>query len=127
MNDKIYLIAADALVVLHLVFVFFVVLGGLGGIWKPKFLWLHLPALLWGVLIEFSGWICPLTPLENILRLKGGETGYAGGFVEHMIMPLLYPVGLTRTDQLLLGFSVIIINIIIYGLVIRRHFLKRIG
>jgi hypothetical protein len=127
MNPKIYLIAADVVVVLHLVFVFFVVLGGLGGLWKPKILWLHLPAVLWGVLIEFSGWICPLTPLENFLRQKGGGSGYTGGFIEHLIMPLLYPVGLTHSDQVFLGIAVIIVNAIIYGTVFRRHRLNRGG
>jgi hypothetical protein len=126
MVSNIYDIAADVVVVLHLLFVFFVVLGGLGGLWKPKILWAHFPAFVWGVFVEFSGWICPLTPLENILRQKGGGIGYTGGFVEQMIMPLLYPEGLTRNSQIFFGVVVIIVNIIIYGTIIRRHLLSRI-
>ncbi len=120
-----YLIAADSVVVLHFAFVCFVVVGGLGGLWRPKVIWLHFPALLWGVLIEFSGWICPLTPLENFLRQKSGGAGYAGGFIEHLVTPLLYPEGLTRTVQLFLGVAVLILNGIIYWAVIRRHRLNR--
>ena len=125
MYPNIYHIAADLIVVLHFLFVFFVVLGGLGGLWKPKLLWLHLPALIWGVLVEFTGWICPLTPLENLLRHKGGGIGYTGGFVEQFIIPVLYPAGLTRNIQILLGVLVIIINLIIYGTIIRRHHLTQ--
>jgi hypothetical protein len=122
---NIYHMAADFIVVLHFLFVFFVVLGGLVGLWKPKLLWLHLPALIWGVLVEFTGWICPLTPLENLLRQKGGGIGYGGGFIEHLIMPILYPAGLTRHIQILLGSAVILINLIIYSTIIRRHILTR--
>ena len=125
MYSNIYHIAADFIVVLHFLFVFFVVLGGLGGLWRPKLLWLHLPALIWGVLVEFTGWICPLTPLENLLRQKGGGIGYTGGFVEQLIIPILYPAGLTRNIQILFGSAVIIINLIIYGAIIRRHLLTR--
>ena len=126
MYSNIYHIAADLIVVLHFLFVFYVVLGGLGGLWRPKLLRLHLPALIWGVVIEFTGWICPLTPLENLLRQKGGGIGYTGGFVEQFIIPILYPAGLTRNVQILLGSAVIIINLIIYGMIVRRHFRTRI-
>ena len=78
------------------------------------FAWIHMPAVFWAMLIEFSGWICPLTPLENHLRIKGGSSGYATGFVEHYITPLLYPSQLTRKLQILLGLLVLIVNLVIY-------------
>lgn len=113
-------IAADLVVLIHLGFVLFVVLGGFLALqwrWMP---WLHLPAAVWGALIEFAGWICPLTPWENALRRAAGEAGYAGGFVEHYLLPVLYPAGLTREIQLVLGALVIAVNLLAYALVIRR-------
>jgi hypothetical protein len=79
------------------------------------------PAALWGACIEFAGWICPLTPLENHWRRLAGEEGYAGGFVEHYVFPVLYPDGLTRNAQLVLGVLVLVINVAVYGWAIRRH------
>lgn len=98
----------------------FVVLGGLLVLRWRWVIWLHLPAAVWGALIEFAGWICPLTPLEKWLRRQGGLGGYQGGFVEHYILPLLYPSALTRTVQLVLGAVVIAVNLIIYWQVWRR-------
>ena len=98
----------------------FVVLGGLLVLRWRRVIWLHLPAAVWGALIEFAGWICPLTPLEKWLRRQGGLGGYQGGFVEHYILPLLYPSALTRTVQLVLGAVVIAVNLIIYWQVWRR-------
>lgn len=92
----------------------FVVLGGLLVLRWRWVMWLHLPAAVWGALIEFAGWICPLTPLEKWLRREGGLGGYEGGFVEHYILPLLYPSALTRTVQLVLGAGVIVVNLLIY-------------
>jgi hypothetical protein len=83
-------IAADVVVVAHLVFILFVVLGGWIALRWPKIAWIHIPAAIWGALIEFAGWICPLTPLENWLREASGETGYKGGFIEHYIVPIVY-------------------------------------
>jgi hypothetical protein len=120
----IYRILADAAVLLHFGFVAFVVIGGILVVLRPKFAWLHIPALLWGALIEFAGWICPLTPFENWLRQKGGQAGFPGGFVEHYLLPLLYPDGLTRSLQVGLGTAVIIINLILYAIVLRRWRLK---
>ncbi|MFN3544363.1 MAG: DUF2784 domain-containing protein [Thiobacillus sp.] len=105
---------ADLLVVLHLAFVTFVVAGGFLLARWPKLVWLHLPAAAWGAGIELAGGICPLTPLENALRVQAGEVGYAGGFVEHYLLPVLYPEQLTRTDQVLLGGVVIAINMVVY-------------
>ena len=92
----IYRALADLVLVVHLGFVLFVVLGGLLVVRWPWLAWLHVPAAVWGVLIEFMGWICPLTPLENSFRVAGGGAGYSGGFIEHYIRPILYPAGLTR-------------------------------
>jgi hypothetical protein len=110
-----YLILADLLVILHLAFVAFVVLGGLFVFRWRRAAWVHLPAALWGFLIELFGWICPLTPLEVRLRRLGGEAGYSGGFVEHYLLPVLYPQGLTRTHQIILGTLVVAVNGGVYG------------
>ena len=117
----IYRLLADATVVLHLGFVLFVVAGGLL-VWRyPRVAWLHVPAALWGALIEFAGWICPLTPLENWLRREGGQQAYAGSFVEHYLIPVLYPESLTREVQWVLGGLVVLINVIVYALIVRRR------
>jgi hypothetical protein len=84
-------------------------------------LWVHVPAVLWGAAIEFGGWICPLTPLENWLRVRGGQTAYQGDFVARYIVPVIYPEGLTRDAQLVLGGLVIAINGLVYWWVFRRH------
>lgn len=112
-------LAADALVLLHLCFVAFVVFGGFLVLKAPKLAWLHVPAALWGAAIEFVGGICPLTTLEVSLRRAAGEQGYTGGFVEHYMVPILYPPGLTRPTQFVLGFAVLAINCVAYFLVIR--------
>lgn len=87
-------------------------------------LWLHLPAALWGALIEFAGWVCPLTPLENWLRLQGGEATYSGGFVEHYILPILYPARLTRELQIILGMLVVLINALAYYFLFKKKVKK---
>ena len=106
---------ADVLVLLHLVFVVFVVAGGFLVLRRPRLVWVHLPAAAWGFLIELFGWICPLTNLEVDLRRMGGEAGYSGGFVEHYLLPILYPTGLTRGHQLFLGLLVVAVNGGVYG------------
>ncbi|HKO15865.1 MAG TPA: DUF2784 domain-containing protein [Gemmatimonadaceae bacterium] len=116
----IYRLLADAVLVLHALFVAFVVLGGLLVLRWPRAAWAHVPAAVWGVLIELAGWICPLTPLENALRARGGQAGYAGGFVEHYILPALYPAALTRSVQYVLGGLVLVINIVLYAVVLVR-------
>ena len=115
-----YRVLADLVVGLHFVFVVFVVLGGLLVLRWPKLAYLHVPVAVYGSAIEFVGWICPLTPLENSLRRQAGEAGYSTGFVEHYILPLLYPSALTREIQLLLGLLVIGVNLGIYAYVVRR-------
>lgn len=113
-------LAADALVVLHLAFVAFVVLGGLLVLRWPWLAWVHVPAAIWGAWIEVAGWICPLTPLENRLREEAGQQGYATSFVEHYLLPVLYPAALTREVQWLLGGLVIAVNAVVYIVVWRR-------
>jgi hypothetical protein len=105
---------ADLVVLLHFGFVLFVMLGGLLVFWRSWIAWCHIPAVLWGAGIEFLGWICPLTPLENMLRTRGGDTGYASGFIEHYIMPILYPAALTRKMQIGFGIIVLGVNIAVY-------------
>lgn len=115
-----YSLLADATVVLHLAFVAFVVVGGLLVLRWPRVAWAHLPAVAWGAWIEFAGWICPLTPLENWLREAGGSSAYTSSFVEHYILPVLYPSLLTRDIQYALGAAVLATNAGIYIAVLRR-------
>lgn len=117
----IYGLLADLVLLVHLAFVVFVVLGGFLALRWPKAAWAHLPAAAWGALIEFRGWVCPLTPLENRLRSLAGEAGYAGGFIEHYVVEVLYPAGLTRGIQVGLGVAVVLVNAAVYALVLRRH------
>jgi hypothetical protein len=108
-------VGAGAVLLIHFGFVLFVLLGGLL-VWKwPRLAWLHLPAVLWGALIEFSGGICPLTPLENRLRQAAGEGGYPGGFIERYLLPVIYPAELTRDVQVLLGLLVLALNLAVYA------------
>jgi hypothetical protein len=113
-------VVADAVVVLHLAFVLFVVLGGLLVLRWPRAAWVHLPAAVWGAWIECAGWICPLTPLENRLRAAAGQAGYDSSFVEHYLMPVLYPAALTRELQWLLGGIVVGVNAVVYFTAWRR-------
>lgn len=114
-----YRLLADALVVAHLLFIVFALLGGLLAFWRPWTLLLHLPAALWICLIEFRGGICPLTPLENSLRSKAGQQGYSESFVEHYLIPVIYPPGLDHHTQLILGCIALCVNVAIYTLFIR--------
>ena len=117
----IYGLLADLVVVLHLAFVVFVVLGGLLVLWKPRIAWVHLPAAAWGAWIEGAGWICPLTPLENWLRRQAGEAAYTSSFVERYIIPTLYPAALSRELQWGLGILVVGVNLAVYAAVIARR------
>ena len=115
-----YTLLADAVVVVHLGFVVFVVCGGLLVLWRRWAALVHLPAAAWGVYIELTGGICPLTPLENRLRALGGESAYSGDFVERYLMPVLYPVDLRRDVQVALGLFALGINVGIYVYVWRQ-------
>lgn len=117
----IFRLLADATVVLHLAFVVFVVLGGLLVLRWPRIAWLHLPAAVWGAWVEFAGWMCPLTPLENWLRERGGEAAYTTSFVERYLMPALYPSALSREVQWALGAFVVIVNAAVYLTTVRRR------
>lgn len=114
-------LTADAVLVLHLAFIVFAMLGGLLALhwrWMPC---LHVPAALWGFFVEATGRICPLTPLENTLRQQAGQSGFSGGFVEHYLIPLIYPSGLTRDVQWLLAGVVVAVNLAVYGWVLARR------
>ena len=111
---------ADLVVLVHVVFVVFVVLGGLLVVRWPRLAWVHVPAAVWGVLIEFRGWICPLTPLENYLRQRGGSSAYQGEFIEHYILPMLYPANLTSRAQVWLGSLAFMVNVALYWRIVRR-------
>ena len=114
-------ILAEVVLLIHFAFIVFVIIGG----WFTRkwrwLLWVHLPAVLWAIALEFGGWICPLTPLENYLRQSSGETGYSGGFLEHYLLSIVYPEGLTPEIQIYLGLGVLLINIVAYSLVWRSR------
>lgn len=112
---------ADLVVIVHFLFILFVVFGGLLVFWQPRLAWAHLPIALYGLWVEWIGWVCPLTPLENELRRRAGDAGYKNGFVEQYILPLIYPEAFTRDVALALGAAVLIINLAIYGLYFWRR------
>ena len=116
---------ADLVLVAHLAFVLFVVLGGAAALRWPRLAYVHLPVALYGAAIEFVGFVCPLTPLEVWLRRRGGEGGYEGGFVEHYVTAALSPSGLTRELQLALGAAVLVINAAVYTVWLRRRRARR--
>jgi hypothetical protein len=113
-------ITADIVALLHFAFILFVIGGGLIAVKWPKVIWLHIPCAIWGALIEFAGWICPLTPLENYFRQNAGDAGMTGGFIEEYLFKIIYPAGITRTMQIVLGMSVIVINFLVYGYLLFR-------
>jgi hypothetical protein len=116
----IYRLSADLVLIVHLGFIVLVVLGGLLVLRWPRLIWLHVPVVLWGAAIEFIGFVCPLTPLEVWLRERGGEAAFEGDFIEHYITALIYPEGLTRGLQVLLGVLALLPNVVIYGYLVAR-------
>jgi hypothetical protein len=115
-----YGVLASAVVAVHALFILFVVFGGFLA-WRRRWVAvIHIPCAVWGVWIEYRGAICPLTPLENSLRARAGQAGYSGGFVEHYLLPAIYPTGLTPRVQLILGTFVLLINVVAYAIVVRR-------
>ncbi len=112
---RLFLLAANLIVVTHFAFIGFVILGGFIAIRWRRIAFFHFPTAIWGALIEFYGWVCPLTPLEKLLRKAGGGTEYSGGFIEHYIISPIYPPGLTREVQIVLGSLVVVINLVAYG------------
>ena len=115
-----YGLAADVVLVLHFAFVLFVALGALLVVKWPRLVWVHLPAAAWGVAIEFGGWICPLTPVENHLRRLAGDEPYGGDFIARYLLPVLYPDGLTRDAQIALGSAALLCNAALYAVIVRR-------
>lgn len=118
-------IAADLVLVIHMAFILFVVLGGWLVLRRPWVACAHLPATLWAAVIELTGGICPLTPLENRLRVASGSAGYDGGFIDRYLMPVIYPASMTRTIQILLGLIVVLVNAAFYATVIRQWLRSR--
>jgi hypothetical protein len=119
-GEDMYLLLADAVIVFHFLFIVFVVAGGLLVLRRPRLAFLHLPAAFWGAFIEFSGGICPLTPLENHLRLLGGGSRYSGDFIVQYLIPVIYPANLTVSIQYVLGGVVIAANLMVYLFIIRK-------
>ncbi|MFH1983516.1 MAG: DUF2784 domain-containing protein [Pseudomonadota bacterium] len=113
-----YRLLADAVLVLHLAFIVYAVFGGLLVMRRPRTAWLHLPAVAWAGAVECAGWRCPLTHLENHFRIKAGLEYYGGGFIEHLLNPVVYPEGLTRSHQILLGGAVLLLNVVIYVILV---------
>ncbi len=115
-----YRLLADLVLIVHLLFIAFVVAGGFAAIRWPRLAWAHVPCFVWGALIEFAGWICPLTPLEVRLRIASGQAGYSGGFIERYLLPVIYPGALNREIQIWLGMSVLALNAVAYAWLLRR-------
>lgn len=120
-----YHLAASAVLLLHLLFICLVMLGGLLVLRWPRFAMVHVPAAIWGVLVEAMGWYCPLTDLENALLALAGQAGYAGGFIERYLLAVIYPEGLTRETQIWLAGVVVVVNAAIYGWVLRKRWKRK--
>ena len=114
-----YQLLADLVVLVHVAFVVFAILGGLLAARWRRLVWIHLPAVIWAVIVEVFGWVCPLTPLENWLRRRGGQAGYPSDFIAHYILPVLYPEELSREVQITLGAIVLLINLSVYTWIFR--------
>lgn len=125
MMDILWLLLANLVILIHLAFILFAVFGGGLVLKNPRLALLHLPAVVWGGLVEIGGYVCPLTPLENYFRRMGGEAAYSGDFLERYLLPLIYPSTLTRDTQIALGLFVLILNFLIYALLALRHYRKR--
>ena len=118
-------LVADAVVVAHFAFIAFVTVGFLAVLREPRLAWLHVPAVAWAAYVTLTGAICPLTPLELDLRRAAGQGGYRGGFIEHYLVPLIYPPGLTRPVQAALGVAVLVVNVAAYAWLVRRRATRR--
>ncbi len=120
-----YGLLADVVMVIHLLFIIYVIAGALLVLWKRWTIVLHIPAAVWGILIGFAGWICPLTPLENHFRRLARQDGFSGGFIEHYLVPIIYPAGLTPQWQWILGGLALTVNVVLYLFVYRKKFRNR--
>ena len=114
-------VLAELVLTLHMAFILFAVAGAALAFRWPRVLWLHVPAVLWAAAIELAGWTCPLTPPEQSLRASAGSAGYQGGFLEHYLLPVIYPSGLTRGIQVALGLGVLGLNVAFYAALWRRR------
>ena len=112
---------ADAVLVIHFAFILFAVLGGVLVLRSPRWAWLHVPTAAWAALVALAGWPCPLTPVEQWLRRQAGEEPYSGSFIEHYLLDVIYPPGLTREAQIILGLCVLLPNAALYGLALMRR------
>jgi hypothetical protein len=120
-----YRALADLVLVVHFAFVLFVIFGGVLALRWPRVAFVHLPIALYGVAVELIGFVCPLTPLEVGLRQRGGQAGYAGGFIDHYITAAVYPTGLTRQAQFILGAALVVLNVVVYAVLWRRRAMTR--
>ncbi len=118
-------VLADVLVFLHFAFICFAALGALLLLRWPRLIWLHLPAMVWAATVVIMGWICPLTPWEQALRRGAGNAGYDGSFIEHYILHIIYPPGLTREVQIILGVGLLLLNATLYTWLFLRQRRKR--
>ena len=116
-----YRLLADAMLLFHLLFILFALFGGLFILWRKWAVFVHVPAAIWATFVGFTGWICPLTPLEKSFRETSGDMGYAGGFIEHYIIPIIYPAALDMDMHQVLGYIALTINLAVYALVIYRY------
>ena len=116
-----YVLLADVVALVHLLFVLFVMAGSLLALRWPQAVWFHAPALIWGLIVECAGTMCPLTPLENRLRLLGGDSGYSDDFVSHWLLPVLYPTSLTRGLQMILGGLLLLLNVCLYAWILTKR------
>ena len=113
-----YRIAADSVLLAHFLFAAFAVFGGILVAFDFDWAWLHVPAVLWSAVVNLMGWTCPLTPLENRLRVRSGESGYGGGFIQHYVGRAVYPRGMPRKLELVAGFSILAGNALVYALLL---------
>lgn len=120
-SESFYGNLATLVVIGHFAFIVFVMFGGLLALRWPRATWIHIPLFLWGCYVELAGEVCPLTPLENRFRRLAGEAEYAGSFIEHYLLPIIYPQGLTRTVQVVLGAGLVCLNVAVYGWVVLRR------
>jgi len=123
----VFQLLANATVLLHLAFIAFIVFGGLLALFWPRMAWVHLPLALWGVVVQWMSWVCPLTPLENWFRARGGGATYPDGFVEHYVLPVLYPIGASPRLHWVLGLVVLVANAAIYATVFHRRARERVA
>ncbi len=111
---------ADIVTIIHFAFVLFCIFGAFFCLWRPKVSWVHVPSVIWGGLVEIMGWICPITPLENWLRQRASGSSYRGSFIDHYIVPLIYPPATSRNAHILMGIFVLVLNFILYYFIVRK-------